>query len=68
MERVAEANGVLFINDSKATNPASTAPALAAFPPKPDKRVHWILGGLPKGDTSMHVRHISAMSRGLHYR
>ena len=45
MERVAEANGVLFINDSKATNPASTAPALGAWP-----RVHWILGGLPKGD------------------
>ncbi len=34
MERVAEAGGVLFINDSKATNPASTAPALAAFPPR----------------------------------
>jgi UDP-N-acetylmuramoylalanine--D-glutamate ligase len=50
MERVAEAHGVLYINDSKATNPASTAPALAAFPPKPDRRVHWILGGLPKGD------------------
>ncbi|MFM5931350.1 MAG: UDP-N-acetylmuramoyl-L-alanine--D-glutamate ligase [Novosphingobium sp.] len=50
MERVAEAGGVLFINDSKATNPASTAPALAAFPPRPDRRVHWILGGLPKGD------------------
>ncbi len=55
MERVAEAGGVLFINDSKATNPASTAPALAAFPPKttPNKsspRIHWILGGLPKGD------------------
>ncbi|MCW1402402.1 UDP-N-acetylmuramoyl-L-alanine--D-glutamate ligase [Novosphingobium sp. MW5] len=50
MERVAEANGVLYINDSKATNPASTAPALAAFPPKPEPRVHWILGGLPKGD------------------
>lgn len=32
MERVAEVNGVLFINDSKATNPASTAPALGAFP------------------------------------
>jgi UDP-N-acetylmuramoylalanine--D-glutamate ligase len=45
MERVGEANGVLFINDSKATNPASTAPALGAWP-----RVHWILGGLPKGD------------------
>ncbi len=50
MERVAEADGVLYINDSKATNPASTAPALAAFPPKPERRVHWILGGLPKGD------------------
>jgi len=45
MERVAEKNGVLFVNDSKATNPASTAPALAAFP-----RIHWIVGGLPKGD------------------
>ena len=50
MERVAEANGVLFVNDSKATNPASTAPALAAFPPAPERRIHWILGGLPKGD------------------
>ncbi len=45
MEVVAERNGVLFVNDSKATNPASTAPALAAYP-----RVHWIVGGLPKGD------------------
>ena len=55
MERVVESNGVLFINDSKATNPASAAPALAAFPPRAgaegsEKRVHWILGGLPKGD------------------
>ncbi len=55
MERVAEAGGVLFINDSKATNPSSAAPALAAFPPKvtehgSNRRVHWILGGLPKGD------------------
>jgi UDP-N-acetylmuramoylalanine--D-glutamate ligase len=40
----------MFINDSKATNPASTAPALAAFPPRPEPRIHWILGGLPKGD------------------
>jgi UDP-N-acetylmuramoylalanine--D-glutamate ligase len=51
MERVAEAGGVLFINDSKATNPASASPALAAFPPDPEPRIHWILGGLPKGDT-----------------
>ncbi|HEX8533527.1 MAG TPA: UDP-N-acetylmuramoyl-L-alanine--D-glutamate ligase, partial [Allosphingosinicella sp.] len=45
MERVAEKHGVLFVNDSKATNPTSTAPALAAYP-----AVHWILGGLPKSD------------------
>lgn len=45
MEVVAERNGILFINDSKATNAASTAPALAAYP-----RVHWIVGGLPKTD------------------
>ncbi|HEY0028608.1 MAG TPA: UDP-N-acetylmuramoyl-L-alanine--D-glutamate ligase, partial [Allosphingosinicella sp.] len=45
MERVAEKSGVLFVNDSKATNPDSTAPALAAYP-----AVHWILGGLAKSD------------------
>lgn len=50
MERLGEFGGVLFINDSKATNPASTAPALAAFPPVPERRIHWICGGLPKGD------------------
>jgi UDP-N-acetylmuramoylalanine--D-glutamate ligase len=50
MERIGEFGGVLFVNDSKATNPASTAPALAAYPPIPDKRLHWIVGGLPKGD------------------
>lgn len=43
MERVREVNGVTFVNDSKATNPTSTAPALAAFP-----HVHWIAGGLAK--------------------
>ena len=45
MEKVAELNGVAFVNDSKATNPESTAPALAAFP-----RVHWIVGGKGKGE------------------
>jgi UDP-N-acetylmuramoylalanine--D-glutamate ligase len=45
MELVGTHAGVRFVNDSKATNPASTAPALAAYP-----RIHWILGGLPKGD------------------
>ncbi len=46
MERMAEAEGVLFVNDSKATNPASTGPALGAYP-----KIHWIVGGLPKSDS-----------------
>lgn len=51
MERMGEANGVLFVNDSKATNPASTAPALAAYPPTNGwPRLHWICGGLAKED------------------
>ena len=55
MERVCEAKGVFYINDSKATNAASAAPALAAFPPEPGinggaPRIHWIVGGLPKDD------------------
>ncbi|MEA3050261.1 MAG: UDP-N-acetylmuramoylalanine--D-glutamate ligase [Sphingomonadales bacterium] len=45
MERVGERDGVLFVNDSKATNPTSTAPALAAY-----SAIHWILGGRAKGD------------------
>lgn len=45
MERVADRGGVLFVNDSKATNPTSTAPALAAYP-----AIHWILGGRAKAD------------------
>ncbi|MEO5809491.1 MAG: UDP-N-acetylmuramoyl-L-alanine--D-glutamate ligase, partial [Sphingomicrobium sp.] len=45
MERVAEKCGVLFVNDSKATNPTATAPALAAFP-----SIRWILGGQAKSD------------------
>jgi UDP-N-acetylmuramoylalanine--D-glutamate ligase len=55
MERVCETGGVIYINDSKATNAASAAPALAAFPPEPTinagaPRLHWIVGGLPKED------------------
>jgi UDP-N-acetylmuramoylalanine--D-glutamate ligase len=46
MERVATKHGVLFVNDSKATNADSTTPALSAYP-----RVHWILGGLAKTDS-----------------
>ncbi len=51
MQIVAEHDGVLWVNDSKATNPASTAPALAAWPAiNGQPRIHWIVGGLPKGD------------------
>jgi UDP-N-acetylmuramoylalanine--D-glutamate ligase len=45
MERAGTVDGVLYVNDSKATNPTSAAPALAAYP-----RVHWILGGRRKTD------------------
>lgn len=40
---IAEADGVTFVNDSKATNVDSAAKALAAFP-----KVRWICGGLQK--------------------
>ncbi len=46
MERVTERGGILFVNDSKATNPDSTAPALAAYP-----YIHWIVGGRAKTDS-----------------
>ncbi|HEY0315142.1 MAG TPA: UDP-N-acetylmuramoyl-L-alanine--D-glutamate ligase [Sphingomonas sp.] len=45
MQRVAEIDGVLYVNDSKATNATSTAPALGAYP-----RIHWICGGRRKTD------------------
>jgi UDP-N-acetylmuramoylalanine--D-glutamate ligase len=45
MEQIASYGGVAYVDDSKATNPESTAPALAAF-----ERVHWIVGGRAKGD------------------
>jgi UDP-N-acetylmuramoylalanine--D-glutamate ligase len=46
MERVRDRDGVLFVNDSKATNATATAPALAAF-----DAVRWILGGQAKSDS-----------------
>lgn len=45
MEPLGEIGGVLYVNDSKATNPTSTAPALGAYP-----AIHWLLGGQAKGD------------------
>ena len=45
MERIREKDGVLFVNDSKATNATATAPALAAYP-----AIRWICGGQAKAD------------------
>jgi UDP-N-acetylmuramoylalanine--D-glutamate ligase len=57
MERVCVIDGVLFVNDSKATNAEAAAPALAAYP-----RIRWILGGQAKtqelGDTAKHLEHV----------
>ncbi len=59
MERVRTLHDVLYVNDSKATNPTSTAPALAAYP-----AIHWILGGQAKTDTlddcAPHFSHVRA--------
>jgi UDP-N-acetylmuramoylalanine--D-glutamate ligase len=46
LEEVAERDGVLYVNDSKATNVASTLVALRAFA---GRRVHLLLGGRGKG-------------------
>jgi UDP-N-acetylmuramoylalanine--D-glutamate ligase len=46
LEEVAERDGVLYVNDSKATNVASTLVALRAFA---GRRVHVLLGGRGKG-------------------
>ena len=43
LEEVARANGVLFVNDSKATNADAAAKALASF-----SDIFWILGGKAK--------------------
>lgn len=45
MEEVGRIGRTLFINDSKATNAAAAARALASF-----NHIYWILGGRPKSD------------------
>ena len=59
MERVADIGGVAWVNDSKGTNTAATAPALAAF-----EDVHWIVGGLAKelglGECEAELGHVKA--------
>jgi UDP-N-acetylmuramoylalanine--D-glutamate ligase len=59
MERIREKDGVTFVNDSKATNPTATAPALAAF-----ERIRWICGGQAKTDNldkcAPHFGHVAS--------
>jgi len=47
LEPVADAHGVLFVNDSKATNTAAARRAVAAY----DQPLHVILGGRGKGES-----------------
>jgi UDP-N-acetylmuramoylalanine--D-glutamate ligase len=54
LEEVARVDGVLYVNDSKATNVASTLVALASF--DPGVRVHLILGGQGKGQSFTALR------------
>ncbi|MEO1777288.1 MAG: UDP-N-acetylmuramoyl-L-alanine--D-glutamate ligase [Pseudomonadota bacterium] len=64
-QRIAEAGGVTFVNDSKATNVDSAAKALAAF-----DNIRWICGGLQKegglaavNDAAAHVRKAYVIGR-----
>jgi UDP-N-acetylmuramoylalanine--D-glutamate ligase len=43
MERIGEAGGVVFVNDSKATNADAAQQALLAY-----ENIRWIAGGRPK--------------------
>ena len=63
LERVAEINGVTFVNDSKATNPAAAAAAIRSF----DGGVRAILGGsLKGGDFSELVSPVTERARGVY--
>jgi len=59
MEQVGSKRGVRYVNDSKATNPTSVAPALQAY-----EQIHWIAGGQAKTrelDACLpHLAHVKA--------
>ncbi len=64
LQEVARRDGVLYVNDSKATNVASTLVALHAFP---DGGVHLILGGQGKGqDFTALADPVAAGCRGVY--
>jgi UDP-N-acetylmuramoylalanine--D-glutamate ligase len=58
-QRIAEASGVIYVNDSKATNVDSAAKALQAF-----DSIRWICGGLEKeGGLAGLVPHLGAVRK-----
>jgi UDP-N-acetylmuramoylalanine--D-glutamate ligase len=64
LEPVGEANGVRYVNDSKATNVAAALRALAAYEDEP---VHLILGGSRKGeDFTPLARALGANVKSVH--
>ena len=58
-QRIAERDGVIYVNDSKATNVDSAAKALQAF-----ERIRWICGGLEKeGGLGGLLPHLGAVTK-----
>ena len=58
-QRIASAGGVIYVNDSKATNVGSAAKALQAF-----DRIRWICGGAEKdGGLSGLVPHLGSVAK-----
>jgi UDP-N-acetylmuramoylalanine--D-glutamate ligase len=62
LEEVATVDGVLYVNDSKATNVDSTLVALASF----EQPVHLILGGGGKGQDFAALRGPAARCAGIY--
>ncbi|HEX8375231.1 MAG TPA: UDP-N-acetylmuramoyl-L-alanine--D-glutamate ligase, partial [Geminicoccaceae bacterium] len=61
LEEVARAGGVVFVNDSKATNPDATARALESY-----ADIFWIAGGRPKPGGFASLRPLMASVRGTY--
>ena len=67
LEEVATHDGVMYVNDSKATNLASTLVALESFDTDPARPVHLILGGQAKGQDFAPLREpISGSCRAVY--
>jgi UDP-N-acetylmuramoylalanine--D-glutamate ligase len=62
LEEVATHDGVLYVNDSKATNVTSTLTALAAF----GAPVHLIVGGRGKGESYSALREAAQRCAGVY--